>query len=192
MFDLLHMDVWGPYQGETLHGCKYFLTLVDDFSRATWTFLMPSKQEVFQKFTSFVSYVQNHFNTSIKTVRTDNESEFINHAVHNFLSNIGILHQLSCTHTPQQNARVERKHKHLLEVARAFRFQSGLPYKYWGDCLLAATYVINLLPTHVLNYKSPYELLYNMSPDYSFLRCFGCLCYASIHPLNKFDSRAIQ
>ena len=40
--------------------------------------------------------------------------------------------------------------------------------------------------------KSPYTALYKKDPDYSMLRCFGCLCYASIHPADKFDSRAIQ
>lgn len=95
------MDVWGPYQVKTISGCKYFLTLVDDFSMAIWTFLIPSKQEVFQKSRTFVSYIHNHFHTTIKNVRTYNGSEFVNRQVHHFLSGLGILHQSSCTYTPQ-------------------------------------------------------------------------------------------
>ncbi|XP_074342118.1 uncharacterized protein LOC141679540 [Apium graveolens] len=37
IFELLHLDVWGPYHVTTHTGCKYFLTIVDDFSRATWS-----------------------------------------------------------------------------------------------------------------------------------------------------------
>lgn len=43
IFDLIHIDLWGPYHVATSHGCKYFLTIVDDHSRATWTFLLPTK-----------------------------------------------------------------------------------------------------------------------------------------------------
>ena len=42
-FELLHIDIWGPYQEASLDGARYVLTIVDDFSRATWTFLMHHK-----------------------------------------------------------------------------------------------------------------------------------------------------
>lgn len=39
-FDLIHMDIWGPYKVATLDGNKYFLAVVDDYSRMTWVFLL--------------------------------------------------------------------------------------------------------------------------------------------------------
>ena len=102
------------------------------------------------------------------------------------------MQQASCVDTPAQNGRVERKHRQLLSIARALRFQSGLPISYWGDCILAATYIINRLPSPVLHYKSPYECLYHVLPDYSLFKVFGCLCYASIHENDKFHPRAIR
>lgn len=45
VFDFVHMDVWGPYKLSTYNGMKYFLTLVDDKSRWTWTFLLASKSD---------------------------------------------------------------------------------------------------------------------------------------------------
>ncbi|XP_074377153.1 uncharacterized protein LOC141718673 [Apium graveolens] len=56
-FALIHMDIWGPYHIATNTGCKYFLTIVDDYTRATWVFLMPNKQQILSIFQTFVSHV---------------------------------------------------------------------------------------------------------------------------------------
>ncbi|KAL0438883.1 UNVERIFIED_CONTAM: Retrovirus-related Pol polyprotein from transposon RE2 [Sesamum latifolium] len=98
----------------------------------------------------------------------------------------------SCPHTPQQNGVIERKHKHLLNVARSLLHQASLPKQFWGYCILAAAYLINRLPTPVLHWKSPYETLYHKPPSLDHLRTFGCLCYATnVTPhKDKFDPRA--
>lgn len=48
-------------------------------------------------------------------------------AMHDFYAKEGILLETSCPYTPQQNGVVERKHRHLLEMARSLRFQANLP-----------------------------------------------------------------
>lgn len=94
----------------------------------------------------------------------------------------------------QQNGRVERKHKFLLETARSLRIHAGLPKCLWGECILAATYLINLLPTPVLEWETPYERLMGKKPNYDHLRVIGCLCYASgtKNPTDKFEGRGIR
>ncbi|XP_075076128.1 uncharacterized protein LOC142162910 [Nicotiana tabacum] len=66
---------------------------------------------------------------------------------------LGIVHQSSCVRTPQQNDIVERKHRHILDVARALRFQANLPIRYWGLCVQAVVYVLNKLPSTAIQGK---------------------------------------
>lgn len=87
---------------------------------------------------------------------------------------------------------VERKHRSLLNVARALRFQSCVPIHFWGYCLLTAAYLLNRTPS--ITGISPYELLFNKIPEYHDLRVFGCLCFATVvpHPTDKFAPRAVK
>lgn len=88
---------------------------------------------------------------------------------------------------------MEKKHKHLLETVRSLIFQSKLPLKYWGECILTTTYLINRFPSPLFHNKSPFELFYGSSPHFSHLQTFGCLCF-TVMPKSyrdKFQSRII-
>ncbi|GAA0155832.1 transmembrane signal receptor [Lithospermum erythrorhizon] len=192
IFYLIHVDRWGPYKDTTHNGFKYFLTIVNDFSRMTWTHLLATKANAFTILKTFVLYVKNHFHTSVKTIRPDNAMEFSGTTAMDFYNSQGILHQTSCAHTPQQNEVVERKHKNLLETARALFFQANLPTVFWGDCILTSTYLINRYPLPSLNHISPHQLLFQTVPTYSHIRTFGCLCFPATtkHGRLKFEPRA--
>ncbi|KAL0448135.1 UNVERIFIED_CONTAM: Retrovirus-related Pol polyprotein from transposon TNT 1-94 [Sesamum latifolium] len=106
----------------------------------------------------------------------------------------GITHQRTCIYTPQQNGVVERKHLHLLQIARALMFESGLPRQFWAKSILTATHIINRLPSPKLNWKTPFELIHKTPHSYNNLRTFGCLCFTSnVYPhKSKFDQRAFK
>lgn len=177
--ELVHLDVCGPYRLATIDGYKYFLTIIDDFSNATWVYLLKSKDEVFNCFLTFANILLNQFDVQVKTVRSDNGTEFVNNKMKSFFESKGILHQTSCVHTPQQKGVVERKNRHILNVSRSLLFQSGLPLKYWGEAVLTSVFLINRTPMSVLNGLSPFELVYKQIPKLEFLRVFGCLCFAT-------------
>lgn len=86
---------------------------------------------------------------------------------------------------------VERKHRHILEVARAIRFQGNIPITFWGECVLDAIYLINMMPTGTLHGKLPYEVFHKSKPALDHLRTMGCLCYAA-KPVkdDKFSPRS--
>ncbi|KAK9069971.1 hypothetical protein SSX86_010369 [Deinandra increscens subsp. villosa] len=189
--ELVHLDVWGPYKTQSKEGYRYFLTIVDDYSRAVWVFLLKHKDEVFQNIQLFYNLIETQFHKRIKAFRSDNGTEFINKQLSDFVKNKGIVHQTTCAYTPQQNGIVERKHRHLLNVARALLFQSKLPLRFWSECILTAAYLINRTPSSVLGGKTPYEFVYGFKPSLSHLRVFGCLCFSTVlNNPNKFGSHA--
>ena len=156
-FDLIHCDVWGPYYVPTYNGKKYYLTIVDDHTRFTWTYLLANKNEATSFIISFFQLIETQFGKVIKQLRSDNAKEL---ALTNFLKEKGVLHQFSCAYRPEQNAVVERKHQHLLNVARALYFQSKVPISLWGECVATATFLLNRIPSPLLKSKTPYEMLF--------------------------------
>ncbi|GAA0176288.1 transmembrane signal receptor [Lithospermum erythrorhizon] len=74
-FDLIHVDTWGPYK-DTNNGYKYFLTLVDDYTRVTWTHLKAAKSNAFPILTAFITYIKTHFHANVNSIRSDNAPEF--------------------------------------------------------------------------------------------------------------------
>ncbi|XP_019184566.1 PREDICTED: uncharacterized protein LOC109179511 [Ipomoea nil] len=93
---------------------------------------------------------------------------------------------------PQQNGVAERKHQLFLSVARALRFQSGVPMEFWNHYVMHAIYLINRLPPAKPGEKSPFEFLFGRTVEYHHLKAFGCLCFGSTmsHGKSKMEPRA--
>ncbi|KAF7841438.1 Retrovirus-related Pol polyprotein from transposon TNT 1-94 [Senna tora] len=163
-FDVSLSDVkqW-PFSKPSLSGAQYFLTIVDDKSRSVWIYMMQNKSQTTNLLSNFILYVKTQFNVDVKVIRTDNGSEFLSHATQNLFKEKGIVHQKSCVYTPQQNGVVERKHRHVVQVARALLFHAGLSTKFWGEEVLTAAYLINRTPSFVLSWSTPFEVLNGQS-----------------------------
>ncbi|GJW68856.1 retrovirus-related pol polyprotein from transposon TNT 1-94 [Tanacetum coccineum] len=100
---LLHMDLCGPMRVESIHGKKYILVIVDDYSRFTWVKFLRSKDEAPEAIIKCIKNIQVRLNVTVRNVRTDNGTEFVNQTLHDFYENVIISHQTSVARTPQQN-----------------------------------------------------------------------------------------
>lgn len=45
-FDLIHMDLWGPYTIQIFDKKYYFLTIVNDYSRCIWVYFLQLKSKI--------------------------------------------------------------------------------------------------------------------------------------------------
>ena len=69
-----------------------------------------------------------------------------------------------------------------------------MPLRYWDDAFQTAYYLINRLPTPVIQNQSPFEKLFHCAPDYLFLKTFGCACWPNLRPYNshKLQPHSLQ
>lgn len=169
-FNILHDDLWGPFSTVSTLGHKYFLTLVDDYSRHTWVIFLKTKDQTRKSLIQFIAYTKTQFHTTLKCLRSDNGTEFI--ALADFLLSQGIIHQRTCVETPQQNGVVERKHQHILNVARSLLFHSNIPLNLWNFCIQHAVHIINRLLSPLLKSKCPYEILFSQPPSIIHFKVF--------------------
>lgn len=112
--------------------------------------MLKNKGEVSIVFPLFLKHVSTQYNAKVKAVRFDNAPEL---ASTDLLKDLGMIHYFSCAYTPQQNSVVERKHQHLLNIARALLFQSNVPLAYWSDCIMTAIFLINRMPSPLFDNK---------------------------------------
>ena len=82
---------------------------------------------------------------------------------------VGITHHVSCPHAHQQNGSAERKHRHIVEVGLALLANASMPLKFWDEAFVTATFLINLLPSKVLNFETPVQKLLHQKPNYEAL-----------------------
>ena len=174
--DLIHCDLWGLALVES-NGYLYYVVFIDDRSRFTWFYPLRNKNGFYAVLKNFIRLVQTQLSCKIKVFESDGGGGFFNHSVCGIFEEHDIFHQLSCLHTPQQNGRAERKHRHIVEAGLAMLFHVHVPTSYWVDSFSSATYIINRLLTKVLNNHSPYELLFSHIPSYDNFRTFGCQVY---------------
>ena len=178
---LVHSDVCGPMQTQSIGRAKYFVTFIDDYTRCCAVYFMKHKSEVLDKFKEFEVTTTNDAGRAIGTLRTDNGGEYLSSAFQNYLKEKGIRHELTVPHSPQQNGVSERMNRTLVESARSMIAHAGLSNIFWAEAISAAAYVRNRLPTRVLKEReTPYERWYGRKPDVSHFRVFGCMAYAHV------------
>ncbi|GJU62887.1 retrovirus-related pol polyprotein from transposon TNT 1-94 [Tanacetum coccineum] len=121
--------------------------------------------------------IQVRQNATVRNIRTDNGTEFVNQTLRAYYEEVGISHQTSVAHTPQQNGVVERRNHTIVEVSRTMLIFSKAPLFLWAEAVATACYTQNQSLIRKRHNKTPYELIHDRKPDLSYLYVFGALCY---------------
>ncbi|GJU57446.1 retrovirus-related pol polyprotein from transposon TNT 1-94 [Tanacetum coccineum] len=129
VLNTLHMDLCGPMRVQMINGKKYILVIVDDYSRFTWVKFLRSKDETPTVVIKFLKQIQVGLNKTVRFIRTDNGTEFVNKTLYDYYESVGIFHQKTVPRTPQQNDVVKRRNRTLIEAARTMLIFSKAPIK---------------------------------------------------------------
>ncbi|GJV50272.1 putative ribonuclease H-like domain-containing protein, partial [Tanacetum coccineum] len=151
-----------------------------------------TKDEALEAIIKSIKNIQVRLNATVRNVRTDNGTEFVNQTLREFYENVGISHQTSVSRTPQQNSVVKRRNRTLVEVARTMLIFSKAPLFLWAEAINTACYTQNRSLIRLRYNKTPYELMQDKKPDLSFFHVFGALCYPTNDndELGKLDAKA--
>lgn len=192
LLGIVHADLCGPMEVTSLGGSKYFLLFEDDFSRMTFVYFLKSKDEAFDSFKDFKSFVENQKGTKIKVLRTDNGGEFCSTVFQNFLVKNGIVHQKTNPYTPEQNGMLERMNRTIVEKARCLLFDAEFDKSFWAEAVSTAVYLRNRSVVTGLDNKTPLEAWSNKKPDVSNLRIFGSkvMVHTPKQKRSKWDKKA--
>jgi hypothetical protein len=180
VLEVIHTDVCGPMQVESLIRKRYFVTFIDEKSRFVDLYLLRQKCEVCKKFLEFVTLVENQTDKTVKRVHSDNGTEYTSEEFEELCAAKGIVHTTSEPYTPEHNPIAERMNRTLVEMGRSMLHESGLPRKYWGEAVVTAAYIRNRCPTTAVKDMTPFEAWTGKKPNVEHLRPFGCIVYAHI------------
>ncbi|GJY59135.1 RNA-directed DNA polymerase, eukaryota [Tanacetum coccineum] len=117
-------------QVESLGGKRYFLSIVDDYSRRVWVYILMFKHEAFGKFKEWKQLVENQTGRMVKKLRTDTGLEFCNREFKQLCIKSGIARHLTVARTPQQNGGRRTSPSRAIERKTPTEMWSGHPSDY--------------------------------------------------------------
>ncbi|KAJ4820349.1 polyprotein [Rhynchospora pubera] len=192
ILELVHTDLCGPMEVESIGGSKYLMLLIDDYSRMTWVYFLSYKSEAFGLFKRFKAMAETQTGVRLKALRSDRGGEFQSNEFKQFCEKEGVLQQLTTPYTPEQNGVAERKNRTVVELARSMLKSKNLPNLFWAEAVATAVYLLNLSPTKAVMNRTPYEAWFERKPIVSHLRIFGCVAYTLVnsHSRKKLDAKS--
>lgn len=183
--DLVHSDVCGPLPNSINGGYRYFITFIDDNTHHCWVYFLHHKSEAYRCFREWKAMVELETGLKLKVFRTDNGGEYTSDQFEDYLRNLGIIHETTVPHTPQQNGVAERFNRTIVERARCMMHDAKFTAGFWVFAVIIAVYLINRSPTSRLPNSTPHEAWSGVKPSLKELKPFGCPAYAHIPKLKR-------
>ncbi|KAJ4789254.1 polyprotein [Rhynchospora pubera] len=192
VLELVHTDLCSPMEVESMGGSKYFMLLIDDYSRMTWVFFLTYKNEAFGQFKRFKAMAETQTGAQLKALRSDRGGKFQSKEFKQYCESEGILQQLTTPYTHEQNGVAERKNRTVVELARSMLKSKGMPNQFWAEAVATAVYILNISPTKAVMNMTPFEAWFGRKPSVSHLRVFGCIAYTLVNAQNrkKLDAKS--
>ncbi|XP_075473453.1 uncharacterized protein LOC142504481 [Primulina tabacum] len=190
--ELLHMDLMGHMEVESIGGKKYSFVCVDDFSRFSWVSFIREKSDTYDVFKQLLTRISNFHNLKVRRIRTDHGKEFENISFSSFCDRKGISHEFSAPKTPQQNGIAERKNRTLQEMARLMLASKNISKRFWAEALNTACHISNRVYLRSGSTMTSYEIIMGNKLNLKYFHVFGCVCYTlnDRDKLAKFDSKS--
>lgn len=184
VLELIHTDVCGPMTVPSWNGSLYFVSFIDDYSRASMIYCIEKKSDVYSKLIEFVSMAEAYHNCRVSKIKLDNGGEYSSNDLKDYCKQKGIQLLYTVPYNPEMNSVAERLNRTLVEKARSMLIGSGIDWHFWNEAIATANYLRNRSPTNAwgrqfIN-KTPAELWYGSKPDLSNIRIFGSMCYNQI------------
>ena len=191
--DLVHSDVCGPLEVQSVGGSRYFITFVDDHSNWVVVYTMRNKSEAFAKYKLFEKFAETHTGRKVKVLRTDRGGEYLSTQFKSYLDTNGTQHQLTTAYTPQQNGVAERLNRTLIDLVRSMMSHKQVSKQFWAEALATAVHVRNRVTSRALPVDTtPHHIWMKTTPNIGHLRIFGSKCWYTLPKLElrKLDVRA--
>ena len=189
---MFHVDLAGPMPVKSLGGASYMLLIKDEATSFTTVYFLKEKSQTASVIVDYVNFMETQTGSKVKTVKSDNGTEFVNSMLKNFFKEKGIVHERSAPYTPQSNGKIERHIRTIKDYARSMlnRFQS--PQFLWNEAVAAAVYVWNRMLNKTCDSVTLFEQVFQRTPDLSHLRVFGCVASAHINKQfrNTFEAKS--
>lgn len=181
MFEVVSSDVCGPITPISHDGKRYFVLFIDHYSHFTVGYTLTHKNEVFEKFKTYLAMIKTKFSCNIKHLRCDNGGEYISKNFKELCQKEGIEVQYTIPYNPQQNGIAERYNRTVMERARCLIYEANIDKKFWSEAILTAIYLINRTRTTVLKAdKTPAEHWYQRKLNLDKIKVFGCDAYVHV------------
>uniref|UniRef100_H3H9R1 Integrase catalytic domain-containing protein n=1 Tax=Phytophthora ramorum TaxID=164328 RepID=H3H9R1_PHYRM len=164
-FELLHFDICGPMEEESLGGSKYLLLIVDEASGCMKGFCLRAKSESEDCIKTYVTKVQTQFGKKVKFVRHDGAREFATNSLKAFYEVEGIEQQTTVPYAHQTNGTAERAIRTIVTIGRSMLHHAKLDKCFWAEAAMTAIYVKNRLPSPKVEHKTPFEIVYKSKPS---------------------------
>lgn len=132
-WELLHIDLCGSIEAD-LFNKRYFLKIIDDYSRYCTIQLLQYKSEAAAVIIEFIQFVEKRHNCKVKGIRSDNGREFENAQLNDWLAAQDIKHQKFFPYSSEQNGTVERLNRILIKKISSYASLGEITKYVLGIC----------------------------------------------------------